>query len=196
MSLKRMLADADPTTAARAAVVMARATVDEPTVSMATRNRARQIIDLGPERLADRIRAARKPGLDDGELDTPDEASVAKDDPAADLLDKHQIDREQSAAIREWARRNGHNVSTRGRIPADVVDKFRDAHEGHAPERLTAQEREMAALLAEGLSVREIGRRVRISTAGVCHHLERVRRKLDLPDERALVDMMRSISAP
>ena len=27
------------------------------------------------------------------------------------------IDREQSAAIREWARRNGHNVSTRGRIP-------------------------------------------------------------------------------
>ena len=34
------------------------------------------------------------------------------------------IDREQSAAIREWARRNGHNVSTRGRIPADVIDAF------------------------------------------------------------------------
>ena len=31
------------------------------------------------------------------------------------------IDREQSAAIREWARRNGHNVSTRGRIPADGI---------------------------------------------------------------------------
>src|SRR6516225_11948843 len=32
------------------------------------------------------------------------------------------IDREQSAAIREWARRNGHNGSTRGRISADVSD--------------------------------------------------------------------------
>src|ERR1700760_3348697 len=34
------------------------------------------------------------------------------------------IDREQSAAIREWARRNG---STRGRIPADVIDAFHAA---------------------------------------------------------------------
>ena len=39
------------------------------------------------------------------------------------------IDREQSAAIREWARRNGHNVSTRGRIPADVIDAFHAATE-------------------------------------------------------------------
>lgn len=37
------------------------------------------------------------------------------------------IDREQSAAIREWARRNGHNVSTRGRIPADVIEAFHAA---------------------------------------------------------------------
>jgi Lsr2 len=37
------------------------------------------------------------------------------------------IDREQSAAIRDWARRNGHNVSTRGRIPADVIDAFHAA---------------------------------------------------------------------
>lgn len=37
------------------------------------------------------------------------------------------IDREQSAAIREWARRNGHNVSTRGRIPADIIDAFHAA---------------------------------------------------------------------
>ena len=38
------------------------------------------------------------------------------------------IDREQSAAIREWARSNGHNVSTRGRIPADVIDAFHAAN--------------------------------------------------------------------
>lgn len=37
------------------------------------------------------------------------------------------MDREQSAAIREWARRNGHNVSTRGRIPAEVVEAFNAA---------------------------------------------------------------------
>ena len=34
------------------------------------------------------------------------------------------IDREQSAAIREWARRSGHKVSTRGRIPAEIIDAF------------------------------------------------------------------------
>lgn len=37
------------------------------------------------------------------------------------------IDREQSAAIREWARRNGHNVSTRGRIPAEIIAAFHAA---------------------------------------------------------------------
>lgn len=37
------------------------------------------------------------------------------------------IDRVQSAAIREWARRNGHNVSTRGRIPADIIEAFHAA---------------------------------------------------------------------
>ena len=37
------------------------------------------------------------------------------------------IDREQSAAIRDWARRNGHNVSTRGLIPAEVIDAFHAA---------------------------------------------------------------------
>lgn len=39
------------------------------------------------------------------------------------------IDREQSAAIREWARKNGHNVSSRGRIPAEVVDAFNAAND-------------------------------------------------------------------
>ncbi|MCV7193792.1 histone-like nucleoid-structuring protein Lsr2 [Mycolicibacterium brumae] len=34
------------------------------------------------------------------------------------------IDREQSAAIREWARSKGLNVSTRGRIPAEVIEAY------------------------------------------------------------------------
>jgi hypothetical protein len=34
------------------------------------------------------------------------------------------IDRAQSAAIREWASKSGHSVSSRGRIPAEVIDAF------------------------------------------------------------------------
>ncbi|MFG1795794.1 Lsr2 family protein [Nocardia sp. NPDC049149] len=37
------------------------------------------------------------------------------------------VDREQSVAIRQWARKHGHNVSTRGRIPADVVAAYNKA---------------------------------------------------------------------
>jgi hypothetical protein len=36
-------------------------------------------------------------------------------------------DREQSQAIREWARGQGLKVSDRGRIPADVLEAYRDA---------------------------------------------------------------------
>lgn len=46
---------------------------------------------------------------------------------AAPNRSRGTIDREQSAAIRDWARRNGHSVSTRGRIPADVIDAFHAA---------------------------------------------------------------------
>jgi hypothetical protein len=32
--------------------------------------------------------------------------------------------REESAAIREWARRSGHKVPARGRIPRAIIDAF------------------------------------------------------------------------
>src|SRR5215469_14466215 len=35
--------------------------------------------------------------------------------------------REQTQAIREWAKKNGHEVSDRGRIPAAVIDAFEAA---------------------------------------------------------------------
>ena len=41
--------------------------------------------------------------------------------------DERLFDPRLDFAIREWARRNGHNVSTRGRIPADVIDAFHAA---------------------------------------------------------------------
>lgn len=39
-----------------------------------------------------------------------------------------RMDREQAGAIRDWARKNGHNVSDRGRIPASVVEAYEGAH--------------------------------------------------------------------
>lgn len=36
-------------------------------------------------------------------------------------------DREQTQAIRAWARRNGHTVSDRGRIPASIVEAYNAA---------------------------------------------------------------------
>lgn len=36
--------------------------------------------------------------------------------------------REQTKAIRDWARQNGFSLSDRGRIPANVVEAFEQAH--------------------------------------------------------------------
>lgn len=34
------------------------------------------------------------------------------------------VDREQNQAIRAWARKNGYQVSDRGRIPSEIVDAY------------------------------------------------------------------------
>jgi hypothetical protein len=36
--------------------------------------------------------------------------------------------REQTRAVREWARQHGHNISERGRIPASILQAFDQAH--------------------------------------------------------------------
>lgn len=36
-------------------------------------------------------------------------------------------DKKDTTAIREWARQQGHSVSARGRIPAEIVDAYREA---------------------------------------------------------------------
>lgn len=38
------------------------------------------------------------------------------------------VDRDQVAIIREWARRNGHEVSDRGRLSSSVIEAFEAAH--------------------------------------------------------------------
>lgn len=40
---------------------------------------------------------------------------------------KATTDREQTQAIREWARANGYDVSDRGRIPRNVLDAYHQA---------------------------------------------------------------------
>jgi nucleoid-associated protein Lsr2 len=36
--------------------------------------------------------------------------------------------REQTQAVREWARQHGHNISNRGRIPSTIQQAFDQAH--------------------------------------------------------------------
>jgi hypothetical protein len=40
-----------------------------------------------------------------------------------------RVDREQNAAIREWARRNGHKLADRGRIPVDVQNAYHNGQD-------------------------------------------------------------------
>ncbi len=52
----------------------------------------------------------------------------AKTVPVATGRSRAAIDRSQSAAIREWARKNGKKVNDRGRISQDVIDAFNAAN--------------------------------------------------------------------
>ncbi|GAA3005110.1 histone-like nucleoid-structuring protein Lsr2 [Actinokineospora diospyrosa] len=72
--------------------------------------------------LADYVAAARRTG---GRVKRP----IAPGKPAGEGRSK-----EQTKAIRDWARRNGHDISERGRIPSAVVDAFEVAHAEPEPE--------------------------------------------------------------
>jgi hypothetical protein len=48
--------------------------------------------------------------------------------PAEDESTPSRANREETAAIRAWARENGHEVSERGRIPKAVVQAYQSAH--------------------------------------------------------------------
>jgi hypothetical protein len=39
-----------------------------------------------------------------------------------------RADREQTAAIRAWARNNGHKIGDKGRIPGHIVEAYHAAH--------------------------------------------------------------------
>ncbi|MDU0293701.1 Lsr2 family protein, partial [Saccharothrix longispora] len=84
-------------------------------------------IDLRPENadklrsaLVDFVAAARKTG---GRAKRTPTAGAVLRRPASEGRNK-----EQTKAIRDWARGNGHELADRGRIPASVIDAFEAAH--------------------------------------------------------------------
>ncbi len=76
--------------------------------------------------LASFVAAARKRGGPRGSSATPSRAPRAQKMTAVTM--PPGLDREQTAAIRAWARQNGHEVSDRGRIAKAVVEAFQAAH--------------------------------------------------------------------
>jgi hypothetical protein len=48
--------------------------------------------------------------------------------PASGRPRTHRADREQTAAIREWARNNGHRIGDKGRIPSSVLEAYHSHH--------------------------------------------------------------------
>jgi len=68
--------------------------------------------------LAKFVAAARKSGRP-GTAKSAKATTTAKPSPSAD--------RAQNQAIRDWAKRNGLQVNERGRIPADIIEKYHAA---------------------------------------------------------------------
>ena len=99
------------------------------TVSFALDGRAYEI-DLSEDNaarlrdsLASFVAAGRKSGGTGAAAGRRTQKMTASSGPRSQPLD-----REQTAAIRAWARQNGHEVSDRGRISKTVLDAFQAAH--------------------------------------------------------------------
>ena len=72
--------------------------------------------------LADFVNSARRTGGRIKRGVTPAQVATAAPRPT-DARSK-----EQTKAIREWARKNGHDLADRGRIPASVIEAFEASH--------------------------------------------------------------------
>ena len=96
------------------------------TVTFSLDNRAYEI-DLSDENtdklheaLAPFIEHARKAGGRSGGRGRTRGQAAVTDPPA-------RSNREETRAIREWARQNGHQLSDRGRIPKSVIEAYQAA---------------------------------------------------------------------
>lgn len=80
MSFNRLLEDAEPAKAAQAALVMAAATIGDPSLPERTRETARRLMELGEVELTERIRTARsvkKEAVRKQEVDPTDQKPTA-----------------------------------------------------------------------------------------------------------------------
>lgn len=83
-------------------------------------------IDLSSEN-ADKLREALAPFVGHARRASR-VATVKPGTPGRPARSGARIDREQTQAIREWARKNGHKVSERGRIPASIFEAYNSSH--------------------------------------------------------------------
>jgi hypothetical protein len=83
-------------------------------------------IDLS-DRNADKLRSALHPYIDAGTR-VGRVALGGGRRPVARTGLPARTSRDQTAAIREWATKAGHEISNRGRIPARIVAAYEDAH--------------------------------------------------------------------
>jgi hypothetical protein len=94
------------------------------TVTFALENRAYEI-DLSDEN-TDKLHEALAPFIEHARKASK-AAGAAQAAPTRKGA-RTPVDREQTAAIRTWARENGHTVNDRGRIPAKVVEAYNAVH--------------------------------------------------------------------
>ena len=106
---------------------------------------------------------------------------VAAGDSAAQAADVHRREGRRGSALSAaaWARRIARRSGAR--TPALAL--------AEAPLPLTAREREIAVLVAQGLSNREVAERLTVSVRTVEGHLYRLGHKLGVSDRAALADL-------
>lgn len=94
-------------------------------------------------------------------------------------------------------------VTYAGELSSAHVEGFESAagHGGMAPApspllaRLTAREREVAALVVRGASYREIGAELLISPKTVEHHVARIRRRIGVQSRGEMLEVLRPLSS-
>ena len=94
------------------------------TTVLVTSGKKRTELDLCQAHLDALVAAGRKPGP----TGSPNVRRQTRTRSATKRRTRAQHAGPSTARVREWANENGHSVSTRGRIPADVMAAYAEAH--------------------------------------------------------------------
>ncbi len=84
-------------------------------------------IDLSEKNIG-KLRKALEPYLAAGTRVGRGDATGRRAERGREAASGNRSNRDQNQAIREWASKNGFEVSERGRIPSSVVEAFNKAH--------------------------------------------------------------------